>query len=123
MLTRNRMVGMSLLVLAVAGGYATAPLPASADDGRLVVDPAVYRTNDSKAHVQTVQYFGPRRYGYYRPYYRPYVYGGYYPPPPPPPPPGYYGYPAYGYGYPPYGYGYPPYGYGYYGPRVGIGIW
>ncbi len=129
MLTRNRITRMAIAILAVVGGYAVAPLPASADDGRLVVNPAVYRANESGAPVsgapvQTVQFYGPGPYGYrpyYRPYARPYFYGGYYPPPPPlPPPPPVYGYPPYGYGYPAYGYGYPaPYRYG---PRVGVGV-
>jgi hypothetical protein len=90
---------------------------------------AVHRSIDSAVHATPVGYYRPYR-GYYRSYYRPYVYRPYYAYRPyvyrpyvyPP-----YAYPAYGYGYPysirsPYyfGYRYPgAYARGYYGrPRV-----
>lgn len=122
MLTRNGMLGMTIAFVVVVGTIVFSSSQASADDARLTVAPAIYRSDGSGttgAQVQTVQWYG-RGYGYgYRPYYRPY-YGGYYRP--------YYGgygyaYPAYGYGYgyPAYGYGYPAYGYGY-GPALGVGI-
>jgi len=77
---------------------------ATADDGRVTIQPAVLQSGGDAvggATVQTVRwggrwgggvwYGGPAYYGgFYRPYY-----GGFYP--------GYYGYPAYGYGYYPYG--------------------
>ena len=128
---RNKsLIGLAVAGAALAAAFVVPSAQASADDARLTVTPAVYRVNDSNApgpSIQPVRYgyyrggWGPRwgGYGYYRPYARPYVYGGY----------GYAG-PAYGYGYPAYGYpayGYPAYGYGPaysygYGPRVGVGI-
>jgi hypothetical protein len=131
MITRNRMIGLAIACVAVGAFFLTASTPASANDGRLTVTPAVYRTESSTPGptTQFVGYgyygrgWGPGYRGYggygwggygYRPYYRPYFYGGY--------PAVGYGYRAYGYGYPGYGYGYPGYGYGYYGPRVGVGI-
>lgn len=79
MLTRNGMFGMAIAFVAVAGTIAIASTPASADDARLTVAPAIYRADGSGnavAQVQTVQWYG-RGYGYgyyrpYRPYYRPY---------------------------------------------------
>jgi hypothetical protein len=123
MFLRNKtMFGMSVASVAVMAAMVLAPAPASADDARLTVTPAVLQTGDStspQASIQQVRWgrggwgrgwggyrgYG-RGYGWggyrgwgYRGYYRPYV--GVYP----------YGY-GYGYGYPGYGYGYGP-GYGY----------
>ena len=125
MLTRKRMLGLSIAGLAAIALFSGAATQASAADGRLTVTPAVRRVSGTSAtgnRVQLVRYgygrggwgwgyrgyggYGWRPYGY-RPVYRPYIYRGY-------------GYPAYGYGYPAYGYGYPGY-YGY-GPRVGVGV-
>jgi hypothetical protein len=135
MFTQYRMFGSVVVALAVLPAFAIPSAPASADDARVTVAPAIYRVEDaSVTPVQTVQWYGggywyrPYRPYYFRSYYRPYYYGGYYQP--------YYGsyyrpysY-GYGYGYPAYGYtyGYPAYGYYGYGPgvtvgRVGMGVW
>jgi hypothetical protein len=128
-----------IAVFAIAfGAAALVTSSAPADDAVLKVAPAVYRVDSANVAGPPVQFvyhrggyyygggggWGYRGYGYggyYRPYYRPYVYAG----PPVVAYPAYgYGYPAYGYGYPAYGYGYPGFGYGY-GPRVsvGVGVW
>ncbi len=138
MFTRNQQIVLGCVLFAAA--FAALPAkPASADEIRARVAPAIYRTGDSDegATTQLVRWgygYGWRGGYYYRPYsyyYRPYYYQPYYPP--------YYsggwGYrPYYGayYGGVPYGayYGYgmyPGYGYGYgypaYGYGVGIGVW
>jgi hypothetical protein len=127
MISRKSMNNWLMAGLVVGGVVAgSAATKASADDARLNVTPAVYRSDESspaKPSVQLAGYYGRgwgyRGYGWrgygYRPYYRPYVYG----------------YPAVGFGYPAYGYGYgyPAYGYApgvsVYSPRagVGVGIW
>jgi len=130
----KRIVGSTLACVGALTALSCAGSRASADDARLTVTPAVYRTagDDNGATIQLVRHGwgggyrggwggGYRGYGYgnrgwggygYRPIVRPYFGYGY-------------GYPAYGYGYPAYGYygggyGYPAYGYG---SGVGIGIW
>jgi hypothetical protein len=127
MLTRRATMGMVVAGVALIAALAFDSAQASADDARLTVTPAVYRTGNSSqsAQVQLVRHGwgggyhggwhggysgwgGYRGYGYggsYRPYYRPYVGIGIGP---------VYSYgPGYGYGY---GYGgYPAYGYGYRG--------
>lgn len=122
MFTRSRMIGLAIACLAVGTFFTMASTPASADDGRLIVAPAVYQVDPSTPvpTTQLVRYgyygrgWGPgyrggywRGYGY-RPYYRSYYYGGY---------------PAYVNRYPAYGYAYPGNGYGYYGPGVTVGVW
>lgn len=144
----KRIIGSTIACTGVLAALTLASSRATADDARLAVAPAVYRTaaNDAVAgndHAATIQlarwggghrggwgggyrggYGGYRGYGYrgsgygYRPYYGGFGYGL-----------GYglgtglgygaYGYPGYGYGYPAYGYGNPGYGYG----GVGVGIW
>jgi hypothetical protein len=132
MFSRERIVGLSIACLAVGAYFVAASPRASADDARLNVRPAVYRVSESNLPDSQIKLAGYGYYGYgragwggyrgyggygrgwygYRPYYRPYYYGGY---------PAYgYGYPAYGYGYPAYGYGYP--GVGVYTPRLGVGV-
>jgi len=139
MSTKTRIIGSAVVCAGVLAVVAFCGSQASADDTRVTVTPAVYRTADGDDHGATVQlarwggrgwgggyrgWGGYRGYGWgggyrgwggygYRPLYRPY-YGGF----------GVgYGYPAYGYGYgyPAYGYGYGYPGYGYGG--VGVGIW
>ena len=133
----RKMLGFVLPILAGLVVAACAPSPAAADDQRLNIRPAVYRSDDTAAAAAKIELVGWRRgAGYhawgpgwgYRGYYRPYgyYYGGY-------PAYRYYGYPVspyygYGYGYPAYGYGYgyPAYGfysYGYPAYGVGIGVW
>jgi hypothetical protein len=120
-----------VLFAAVLAGAILVSAPAPAGE-RLSVAPAIYRAESGAATVQPVQFMYTRGYyygggggwgyrsfgygGYYRPYYRPYVYA-------PPPVVTYPAYPVYG--YPAYGYGYPGYGYYGYGPRVsvGVGVW
>jgi hypothetical protein len=117
--------------LAAAGAWVLNSAPASADDARLTVTPAVYRVEEGRAPGTAVQlvrhygYYGGRGWGggwrrgggwgggyrgygwggYYRPFYRPYYNYGFY------------GGPGFGYGYPAYGYGYG------YGPYYGGGMW
>ncbi len=138
MFTRKRTIGLAIAGLAAGTILAAPSTRASADDARLNVRPAVYRTAEASPAGTPIRLAGYGYYGYgrggwggyrgyygrygggwyggYRPYYRPYSYG-------------YGGYPAYGYGYsyPAYGYGYGAYGYGpgisVYTPGVGIGIW
>jgi hypothetical protein len=131
MSTKTRIIGSAALCAGVLAAFAIAGSQASADDARLTVTPAVYRTADGDDHGATIQLVrhgwgggyrggwggGYRGYRYggwggygYRPIVRPYVGFGY----------GYPAYGGYGYGYPAYGYGYPAYGYG---GGVGIGVW
>jgi hypothetical protein len=138
MLRTRATIGFAVASLAIFAASAMAPAPASADDARLTVAPAVYQTDDSGSAPFAIElvrhggYYGGgwgwgggyRGYGWggpwggvYRPYYRPRFYGAY----------GGFGYPAYGYGYGYPAYGYPAYGYGYpaygYGPGIGFGVW
>jgi len=97
----SRIKKLSLLGLAVLA-LSWAPTMATADDGRVTIQPAVLQSSGNSitgATVQPVRWRGGVWFGgpaYYGGWYRPY-YGGFYP--------GYYGY-----GYPAYGYGYSPYG-------------
>jgi len=145
MITKKWIISSVLACAGVLAAFTFAGAKASADDARLRLTPAVYRSADGDGQGATIQLVrhgwggGYHGYGYgggyrgwggygYRPYYRPsygYGYPGF----------GYgvgygvgYGLSGYGYGYPPaYGYGYPGYGYGYpgygYGGGVGIGVW
>ena len=120
---RRWALGLIVACVALAAMYAMVPAQASADDARLTVTPAVYRSGDSNAGatVQLVRhhgYYGGGRgwYGGYRGYGYGYGggWGGYRR--------GFYGRPYYGaYAAPGYGYGYgyaaPGYGYGCYGGR------
>ena len=121
MLTSKKFIGLALACAGTLAAFTFAQSRASADDGRLAVTPAVYRSADGDGHGATIQlarhgWGGHHGYGYhggyrgwggygYRPYVRPY-----------------YGFGA-GYGYPAYGYGYPAHGYGYPGCGVGVRVW
>lgn len=125
MFTPRAKLGMAVAGVAFIAALTLGSTQASADDARLTVTPAVYRTGDSaqSPQIQLVRHGGYgghyggwhggyggwrggyRGYGYggfYRPYYRPYIGIGIGPA---------YGYGGYGYGYG----GYPAYGYGYRG--------
>jgi len=118
MLGKNTILGLVAGFAALCGAVGLAPLPAAADEARVNVAPAVYRTANGDGGGATTQFARYRGYygwgwrGAYRPYYG-YRYGYYRP---------YRVRPFYGanYGYGPaygYGYGYAGYGYGGYGGR------
>src|SRR6516164_6407708 len=85
MLTSKKFIGLALACAGTLAAFTFAQSRASADDGRLAVTPAVYRSADGDGHGATIQlarhgWGGHHGYGYHGGYrgwggygYRPYV--------------------------------------------------